>query len=521
MHKKIFLEIFAIFSLCIFSFALYIFFYIQTPEGEQIIFSSPDETALKVFSEHFAKEGNFFLPRSSVDLPDFVHPRSSAEKFGHLVPMGFLGQFIFYGVLHRIFYIPLIFLTPFFTALAGLALFYLFQIRYTKNQSLFGTTLFLFHPAVIYYTTRGLLPNMLFVDLLIFSVYFLSLFFSHQRKTFLVCGMFLVGLALSVRPVEAGWVGSLLVVFFIWQRKFLHWKLWLIAFFYFSLAFVPLAYYNFDTYGSIIQTGYAQDAGGILPKEFSTEKNNVFFLPFIFIAPFGFHIKNIFFAMWNYAFLLFSPLTALAFFGIVFSKAKIYRIIFIGVSIWLFLLYGSWVVKDNIAGEIGIGVSYVRYWLPIFVLSLPFTIEGCMHLCKKKSSFFWSIGLVGVLFFSIGKAFIFDAEALFAHKSDSLSYYKVREEVRREVPKDAIIISERSDKIFFPEYEVIDVTSDAEPIWKRLKEISDFSRLYYFSIYPPTSIEAVNQKFLYADNFRFEFLKKVEKEYYLYHFISL
>lgn len=503
--------------LIILAFGLYIFLYVQDRGGERIIFSSPDETAVKIFSEHFAKEGNFFFPRGDRELPDFVHPRSSLVQFGHLVPVGFLGQFILYGLLYRMSHIPLYFLTPIFTILASLAIFSLLRLRYTRLQSVLGASLFLFHPAVVYYTVRGLLPNMLFVNLLIFAAYFLFRFVLDRRQTFLLCGVFLTGLALSIRPIEAGWVMSLLAFFFLWKRKLFNWKLFVVSVFYFSLALIPLIYYNIDTYGGIIQTGYAPQNGEIIPTEFaSLEKKNFFILPVLFIVPFGFKFSEILSNIWNYVLFFFYPFTILALIGMLSLKKNILIFIFLFVSVWLFLLYGSWNISDNISGEVSIGVSYIRYWLPIFVLSIPLVLEGFLYLSKQKLSFLWKLGFLGIVLFSISKVFIAGAEAFFYGRENWNIYERVLTEVRQEVPKDAIIISERSDKIFFPEYEVIDVSVDAENIWKRLSEVPASRPLYYFSIYPPESIAALNQRFLYKDGLRFDFIKQIQKDYYFY-----
>lgn len=504
--------------LAILSFFVYSWLYLFSVDiGKKYIFQSPDETAAYVFLEHFSQKGNFTpIPREI--LPDFVHPRSTQNIDGHLVPGGFLGQLIIYGIFLRFLHInPLVF-TAFFTSLAGIALYGFFSnIGLSKTKSLLATALFLFHPAVIYYSARGLLPNMFFIDLMIFSVYLMTLFLKSGRNTFAVLSTFLIGLGLSVRPMEIGWIMFMLVSFLFLKRHKISMTLLVFMLIYLFLAFIPLAYYNFHTYGSILHTGYAKSDANLLPLAFDAAKNGTFIKYLkIFIAPFGIKPIIIFWNVWRYLILFFAPFSILALIGsFSFGKKKkwyIFSLCFI--CVWLVLFYGSWQLADNISGNVDIGVSYIRYWLPIYILLIPLILEG-LALFSKKIQSIMVVSLIGYL---IAFAFMHGPEALALTNNNRQLYSRIFHEVSQQIPDNAIIVSERSDKIFFPEYHVIDVSdqNEAKLIWPRLREIDDVERVYYFSIYPPISIKALNDMFLHPQNLVWRFVHKIEDQYYLY-----
>ncbi len=69
------------------------------------------------------------------------------------------------------------------------------------------------------------------------------------------------------------------------------------------------------------------------------------------------------------------------------------------LGLWLALYYGPWQFADNLAGQVSIGSSQVRYFLPLYVLSLPLVA----YLLAIIYSWNWSGKIVAIL---IGVALI-------------------------------------------------------------------------------------------------------------------
>lgn len=508
----------AVLALAVLAFFIYSWLYFFAPAaGPKQVMGSPDEAAALYFSQEFARNGNF-TPTPEEQLPDFVHPRSAQNLDGHLVPGGFLGQLVVYGVLARVFHSSPLGFTAFFSAMAGLAMYGIFRnIGQGKKSATLAAAFFLFHPAVVYYASRGLLPNMFFMDLLIFAAFLFSTFVRTGRNTLAVLAAFLVGISLTVRPIESGWVAAGVLLFLIFQRKRISGKLAISMAFYFAISFIPFFYYNFHTYGSIFHTGYASVDAGVVPAALTAAQGSALWQRImVFILPFGFHLKTAFLQTWQYALWMFAPLTALALLGVAKFRheKRWYLLVFALVSAWLLLLYASWQVTDNISGQVGIGVSQVRYWLPIYVMSIPFLVAGTLRLPRRIVP----LAIVAVLGYCLGAAFFLGPEALASPGQDRARHERAFAQVSQQVSENAIIVSERSDKIFFPQYQVIDVSlaSEAALIWPRLGELEDPERLYYFSIFPEGHAEEVNDRHLRAQGLEWAYLGQIEEKYFLY-----
>ena len=132
------------------------------------IWNSPDETAVAFFSKTFAANGRLWAEDGlNVFGGDIIHPRSMLSIMATLVPASFYGQMILEGGFVKIIGESALALsTPFFTALAGICLFFFLRKR-GESVGLIGQVLFYLTPAVWYYASRGLFPNLLFCDLII------------------------------------------------------------------------------------------------------------------------------------------------------------------------------------------------------------------------------------------------------------------------------------------------------------------------------------------------------------------
>ena len=126
------------------------------------------------------------------------------------------------------------------------------------------------------------------------------------------------------------------------------------------------------------------------------------------------------------------------------------------------MYYGSWTFTDNINDEVTIGNSYVRYWLPFYILSIPFVAWVFVSFLRRGT---WLVSrtlivlatVVVMMFFS-GKAVLYEyKDSVFPLIENIKQYHASVEWILANTEEDAVIFSQRSDKNFFPERKVAQV----------------------------------------------------------------
>ena len=148
-------------------------------------FFSPDENANYVFTKLYAQTDNLYVfEKYNLIAEDIVRPRSYISENGFIKPVSFLGMTIYYGFLAKIFGVGIIpYLTPFFASLA-LIFYYLLIKKLFGSKNAFISSLLLFSfPVLIYYSTRSLFHNVLFLSFLIIALYFLAVLFDKRITT--------------------------------------------------------------------------------------------------------------------------------------------------------------------------------------------------------------------------------------------------------------------------------------------------------------------------------------------------
>ncbi len=157
------------------------------------------------------------------------------------------------------------------------------------------------------------------------------------------------------------------------------------------------------------------------------------------------------------------------------------------VSAWLIAFYGSWVVYDNPdKTAITIGSSYLRYWLPIFVMSAVPVAWLAVKAWSKSRIQKISVVVLAVAFAVVSAWSVIGApgEGLLAIRRELRRYEQVKERIVELTPSDAIIISDRADKFLFPSRLVVQpFRSDRTD---RVMAIAVGKRpMYYFGITLP------------------------------------
>ena len=492
-------------ALSLIFFFVYSFLPLSGPEK----FVSPDETANFVFTKIYAQND---LPRLYEPLnhqvDNLIYPRSVNVSGDYLVPGSFLGLILIYGILAKLFGLLIIpFLSPAFAVLAVLAFYKLIKKIFDLQTAFVSSLIFLIQPAWWYWTSRSMANNVLFFSLAIIS---LATLLGSRRKnklTFVFAGFFF-GLAIITRTSEIVWLGFLLLILAIIARRKI--SVIKISFFIVSLILIilPLFYFNSQLYQSPFASGYSRIGNDLPPPRFLISRAQIqgFFFPFEvlpanFAANFYSYVVLFF---WPY-FILF--LAGLIFFFINIKKTdwpqRFYFIIFTMVSFYLVVYYGSWNFHDNLDPEkITIGTSYVRYWLPIYIFSLPFValiFSKILTIFKKRYLRFGLSFLLGASLFIYSANLVFSGEEGLLQVRQNLAEYKEKAIIINKITeKDAVIVADRNDKIVFPDRLVVSCLIADCPKFESLSKLIKLAPVYY---YPSSS----NFK---ADQFNGEILVK-------------
>jgi hypothetical protein len=554
MQKRKFLTDYnlTLFVLTVIFFFIYSYFSLsiwlpKMQETGQVIYTWPDAMANQGFINHFIQTGSFIIETpGNVLLNEVIHPRSVNAYHGNLVPMSFLGLPIIYGLLGKIIGINgTLFLTPFFACLAVMFFYSLIKRLVKKQAAFIAGVLLLTLGAFVYYSTQVMLPNVLFVSLLIIGLWVLTYKDNIKRKynleyLYIGLGAFIIGLALTVRTVEAPWVLAVclaILLFFSRHKWYLKVPMFI---FCLSIAFMPIIFENKALYGDYWNFGYLKlnqtgDLAERLPGEFQVASSNdlLTWLKVIF-APFGFHPRLIWLNFYRYFLATFYPylifgVAALIWF--IFDKKKRLKEIFYLTTVaimtlWLTIYYGSWQFQDNLVLLYNnIGSSYTRYWLPLYIVFLP-AIGWLLVKLRKTGLPRFAVTLitvaavVGLSTYSYWWAVKPEKDGLAANVAYLNDYYSRLQKVSSKIESDSVIVVDRMDKVFWPKYQVAVFLRDFK-IFEDLKKIVDSRPIYYFSDMKDAEMELINQEKIKSLNLRFELIEKIDDEYRLFRLLAL
>jgi len=528
-------------------FFVYSFLAFSAPKE---IFNSPDETANYVFSCGYARDSMGLAEPDNPKVQGMIHPRSATSNIaGNIVPGYFLGMPILLGFIGQYFGCKIIpFIVPIISAITPIFFYFGLKKIFEKEIALISSLLLYFHPIFIYYTAKSLMPNILFIDFLIISLALvlcaqykkgIKNYFKAQPLIFYFLSGLFLGLALSIRPSEFFWIFFLYLILFLFRIHKINWPGLVLGISAIAIAILPTLILNKDLYGGYFQLGYNTrllniDLAQANPASFLTS-----IFSFSVLFPFGIKIYdsiNVFinyfwrFLGWYNLFLI--P-GLIAFIAYLFEKKKIwsYKLIYLAatliVSAYLIFYYGGYVFFDHtVANKITIGTSYLRYWMPIFILILPFMAYCLYAIWKLFEKFKINIKassailfLMIINFFTFNLIFIETDESLFQVKTNLEKYSKVRQQVLEKTEDNAIIITDRSDKIFFPKRKVV-IFLDNYAIFPLVAQIIDHRPVYYYSYRPIDNVEYISERKIKETNLKFIVHEKMN-DFYLYKLIRI
>ncbi len=490
-------------------------------------FNSPDEAANFFFTRLFAETGQLwsFEPLNLV-VPGLVHPRSVSVSDSFMVPGGFLGLPVIYGSLAKVLGLAAVpFLTPFFGVAAAAFLGLLAARFFGRRTGAFAALLLLVQPAWWYESGRLLMPNVLFNFLLIAAAFFywtapfargraIKALAKVRHADAALAGVCL-GLALAVRPAEAYWIILSVAVLVAFHFRRLSWGKLAVAGGFALLTLAPFLLLNRAVYGGFLATGYGSGLTDV-PVASLPQGRGAKLLgglrPYLF--PLGFAPRAALANFWTYGVKFFwwwsllagTGLAAAAYAAIgrwrrrrpVDRTALSLAAAGAAAALWLMLFYGSWSIQDNPdPTAVTIGSSYLRYWLPVFALSVLPAAWLLGRLAERRPS---APRLAGVFILFCGLA-VLSGAAVFGAPQEGLLTLRQNLEIYDQEARgiiartepDALIVVDRADKLVFPDRAVI-YPLRSDRTFEALGQLAGHTPLYYFGItFPQADLDHLRQ----------------------------
>lgn len=425
--------------------------------GSNQVFNWPDAHANYHFAHRIFSGQNFAapLPYDPSEAVSHLATRSTRVIGSSLVPIGFWGLPVLYGLISKFLFLDIIVYIGVVAAAAGTYAWYRLCLNFMqRNQAIVATALLLIHPAWIYYTNESLLPNVLAVSTAIGACCCVYEYGKTQRQIYLYGLGALIALVVAVRPSELLWVGPLLATAVYFNRRVIRMKDVFVIFA--GAGVLAAAWFMFQ--GSILPSG--EIFGYRLPQ---LESARGILYGARLIAPFGFNLWRTLGHGVGYIGLIFWPFTLLSLIGMVRVfrgdavplYAQVFGTTLCIVSAVLLLHYGSGNLSNTPnPRELSIDNSFVRYFLPLYVCLLPFIANVILDVWNSAARR-WRLVSTGSIFFVLGLFTLWVAVLEPVHgiaqKTRVLrGYDRVAAFIIAATPENSIIVTERGDKYVWP-----------------------------------------------------------------------
>ncbi|MBI5254784.1 phospholipid carrier-dependent glycosyltransferase [Candidatus Falkowbacteria bacterium] len=554
---KIILACLAVGFFLVYSFLTLVVYLPNAQTG--MIFDWPDEMANYFFIKNFAQTSSFTAaePLNALISNPYIHPRSVNIVDNAIVPMSFLGMLIVYGALAKIISVyGALFLTPLFAVLTVVFLSLIMKRLFGEAVGIFSAILCFIVPGFWYYASQPMLPNVLFIFCVVSGLYLLVKLFGwdgHYEKSqlpiandqsisnvpmtkqewLLAMGAGLcLGFAAITRAIEVFWVALVLLILLCayWQDVKKKWPRLVVFCVAGLLPILLMLFLNHQIYGKIFTVGYLRQdqptfLGG-LPTEFKVDNNGILNWLKLVVAPFGLHVKEFFWVVWQYIIKINWPFFILAIAAIgrllAIKKTKIEKI-FLGLALaplGLALFYGNWIFVDKMVLKYNyLSSSYVRYFLLIYIFCALLTawLVGRLRqtkLDKVARAIIVAAVFVSLFFYSCYNVFFNTSDGLLAQQQKIIKYHEQRALVENKIPANAILLVDRADKIFWPEHKVVIFQGDFS-IFPEMKKLLNIAPIYYYGEGVESLMDKINEK-LKAVGVSFQSGAQIVDDFHLY-----
>lgn len=422
------------------------------------VFNSPDETAYAFIIDRVAHGLSFTLSDSLVQDFPWLHPRSFVSTFEGIVPVGFPMWSIILALFARVSNLVLtMWIGSVFLSTAFWPWYQMLRARVTRHAALFAASATMLAPPLVLYGNRTLFPNFALLTAILWVTWWLD--YLVERRVFafrMWFGWTMVAmLALFIRPVEAIWI---VPIWMIWLRHASK-RVWPSLIFGVCAMVVAYGLFQAHVYGSWFKTGYQlHDIATSSAIVSAGVADHV--AGFNQLLPYGFHPRHIWLNIRVFFLQRLWPWTFILVVGIWIVRKRITRawLLAIGWSVVvLFGVYGSGLYRDHVRMDAFTwGNSFLRYLLPYWFL-LGWVWAELLHMMGRKSrgkrfmAYAASValvvfGVVAVLYPLV----LHDDESVLSVRREVLRYAQIRSVALAIFSSKDVILSDRSDKIFFP-----------------------------------------------------------------------
>lgn len=496
--------------------------------GVPDIFNSPDERANFVFTSQFIETGRLAIHESfNQEVGGVIHPRSVLAFDDQLLPTSFIGLPIVYGLVGKLLgQWSVVYLTPFLAALAIVAWWKTTRRLFDAETLADLSALFLMiHPAFWLYTGRTMMHNVAFVAFLIFAAWFI---FARERVTHqrAIGAAIMIVLALFFRSAEVVWVGALTIGAAYYIFKHSSWKMFAVFVGVLVIGAVSILVANKSVFGGYFETGYTLHDPDYT-FTFSEPVEDIQNPPdglLGFVFPFGIHELAILRHVYWYGIWLFPWMTVVSALGMLLvlrrwkkerAPWKMLTVVTLTLAAWLAIVYGSWTFNDNPdPSVVTLGNSYVRYWLPLFVLASPFAARAIFALRSvmqnRRASNALAATLAGIMILLSTRLVFFGHDGFIETRNHLFEFEGKREYILSSTESESIIIVDRADKFLFSDRKVV-TPLRSEQTYAAIPALEALAPLYYFGItFPEEDIDYLETVFV--PGYQFEFVETIENE---------
>lgn len=436
-------------------------FYFWLASAGTGIYASPDETSNAITIRQLDWYGRISVAEPLAQEFPWMHPRSYVSQGDVIAPVGFLGWPWFISVFILILGQGMV---PVLATLAAVSIaipLYGLLRRFGSAAAFAGVVVGMTFPTMILFGNRALFPQVGVLVLGVWAMFFLSRLQSKDAAWKFGAIGCAAALALAARPTEIVW----LIPWFAWFAKDLRPDRTRIKYACIG-ALIPLMLIGFHaqmSYGGFWKSGYtAHDNGStemISPSVISGVSNDP---TRSIIFPFGIHPRALVWNVRSFIFKMLFPWTMLlgaAGFvmvrdGRVTRHATRVALLAVWTVGFLVLYYGQGMYTDNVQqGAVTIANSFVRYLLPLAPLAALATAYLFQKYQDRPRGFLALVGLVMVLSgYGTWVALARDNEGLIATRGELIRYQEIRRLANERFGPTDLILSDRSDKIFFPDH---------------------------------------------------------------------
>lgn len=431
--------------------------FIVIPSLGTDMFMSPDETANATASRAFAQQGDMRVIDPILRDGPWLRPRSFVTQRDAMVPVGFLGLPMVVGALSRVAgEWALVLFVPLLVLATAYPLWRMFRSsgRFAQIAVAAG---WLGFPTVILYANRGLYANLPVVCLTTWAVW---LMWERRSMARAIAAGLAAGVAIAMRPTEIVWIVPWLAV--AWrmrQDRRPHQERLAFSVFVVSLL-VPCIIASlvaWKTYGSPFAVGYLLRDTSIATAAAQQSASPP---QHVNVWPFGFHPRAIWFNVHSYLLGEWMPWVVLSIISAVVAWKKKESRPWIALGAWTVvvgvMMYGQQIYQDHVGvNVVSTGNSFLRYLLPtamVVIVAVGFLVAEIARRVEKKRLLRVVLagGITMLLVVGTQIAFAGDDENILRLTQELERYRAIRSAAFDRFGYTLIVISERSDKIFFP-----------------------------------------------------------------------